>query len=260
MATDPAHPERGNEDFVGSAPGAAVVVDGAGIPGAEHLCRHGVAWYAHALGASLLANLSREGDVDLRAALATAISAVTDMHRDTCHVTHRSSPQAAVAAVRIMDGRLEHLLLADAYVVLDHLGTNPQVLTDPREVDLRRETERALVGRQAGSPAWKETVEAFRAQRNQPGGYWVAKDDPHAAAEAVVGGLTLTELSSVTLLSNGTARLVTSYDVMSWSQLIVSVENDGPEALLRRLRAAEADRPGRLAPDDASIAWWQIVG
>lgn len=41
------------------------------------------------------------------------------------------------------------------------------------------------------------------ARRNQPGGYWIAKDDPHAAEEAVTGGRPLQDLDSVALLSNG---------------------------------------------------------
>ena len=37
------------------------LVDGAGITGAEDLCRHGTAWYAHRLGTTLLARLSLAG-------------------------------------------------------------------------------------------------------------------------------------------------------------------------------------------------------
>lgn len=259
MATGTAHPDRGNEDFVGAAPCAAVVVDGAGIPGAEHLCRHGVAWYARTLGTLFLAGLAPDGDVDLRTVLATAIGTVTDLHRDTCDVTHVSSPQATVSAVRVSDGRLDHLVLADTYVVLDRPGADLQVVTDPREVDVRGKAERALAGLQPGSPAWDETVDALRAKRNRPGGYWVAKDAPEAAAEALVGSLPVAELRGVALLSNGVARLVDPYGVMSWSQLFACAADEGPAALLRRLRAAETDLAERAVPDDASIAWWRVA-
>ncbi len=259
MATDTSDSKRGNEDFVGAAPSAAVVVDGAGIPGTEHLCRHGVAWFARTLGTSLLAGLVDHGAVDIRAALATAISTVTDLHRDTCDVTHVNSPQATVAAVRVTDGQLDYLVLADAYVVLNHIGGTLQVVTDSREVDIRLVAERALAGLPPGSPVWAQTVEAFRGQRNRPGGYWVAKDDPHAAAEAVVGSLPVAELRGVALLSNGTARLVAPYGVMSWRQLIACAGGEGPEALLRRLRTTEADLVDEADPDDASIAWWQVA-
>jgi hypothetical protein len=42
-ATSPGHVGRPNEDFVGDVPGAVVLLDGAGIPGTETICRHGVA-------------------------------------------------------------------------------------------------------------------------------------------------------------------------------------------------------------------------
>ena len=55
---------RANEDFTGAIPTAAVLIDGAGIPGAESVCRHGVAWYASRLGGSLLNLLSLVRDSD----------------------------------------------------------------------------------------------------------------------------------------------------------------------------------------------------
>ncbi|HEY1179012.1 MAG TPA: hypothetical protein VGF17_22900, partial [Phytomonospora sp.] len=52
-------PGRGNEDFAGAVPSAAVVLDGAGgVTGAADVCRHGVAWYTHRLGATLLGLLA----------------------------------------------------------------------------------------------------------------------------------------------------------------------------------------------------------
>ncbi|WP_199286624.1 hypothetical protein [Nocardioides houyundeii] len=69
-ATSAGRVGRENEDFVGAVPGAAVLVDGAGIPGSQHLCRHGVAWYAQLLGGTLLAQLAspdpRHGRVPAR--------------------------------------------------------------------------------------------------------------------------------------------------------------------------------------------------
>ena len=53
MATSPSHVGRPNEDFIGAAPGIVVLLDGAGIPGTEEICRHGVAWYSHTLGTTL---------------------------------------------------------------------------------------------------------------------------------------------------------------------------------------------------------------
>ncbi len=57
MATSPGQVGRPNEDFIGAVPDAVVLLDGAGIPGTEDICRHGVAWYAQTLVATLLARL-----------------------------------------------------------------------------------------------------------------------------------------------------------------------------------------------------------
>jgi len=107
---------RSNEDFVGAVPTAAVVVDGAFIPGAEGACRHGVAWYAHRLGADLLSLVECAGDETLPALLAAAIEQVTDAHGHTCDPADPRSPWAAVAMVRVRHGLVEHLVLGDATV------------------------------------------------------------------------------------------------------------------------------------------------
>ena len=97
---------RLDEDFVGAVPGAAVVVDGAFLPGAEGVCRHGVAWYARRLGGTLLSELGHGDDRGLAALLASAIERVTDEHRPTGDTAHPWSPWAAVAAVRVQAGRV----------------------------------------------------------------------------------------------------------------------------------------------------------
>lgn len=91
-ATSAGHVGRPNEDFVGDVPGAVVLLDGAGIPGTETICRHGVAWYSHTLGAALLERLARERGSDLVATLADAIDEVAGHHRHTCDLANPSSP------------------------------------------------------------------------------------------------------------------------------------------------------------------------
>jgi hypothetical protein len=54
MATSAARADRPNEDFAGAVPGAAVVLDGAAIPGSEAICSHGVAWHTHRIGGAPL--------------------------------------------------------------------------------------------------------------------------------------------------------------------------------------------------------------
>jgi hypothetical protein len=81
MATSAGHAGRPNEDFVGAVPGAAVLLDGAGIPGTESICRHGVAWYTHRLGGALLGRLSRADGQDLSAILAATLDEIAADHR-----------------------------------------------------------------------------------------------------------------------------------------------------------------------------------
>ncbi|MEU5671484.1 hypothetical protein ABZ749_14155 [Micromonospora sp. NPDC047753] len=261
LATSAGSTDRPNEDFVGAAPGAVVLLDGAGIPGAESLCAHGVAWYTHRLGGALLGHLSRGDEPDLAAILATAIGTIAAEHDDTCDIADVSSPQATVAMVRAHHGRLDWLLLADSFLVLDQVDAGPQVITDGREVIARRECSAPLEGVTSGTPEYDRIrascVTALRARRNQPGGYWLAKDDPRAAREAVTGSRLLTGLAGVALLSNGASRIVTSYGLTDWVGVLELLANSGPAGLIRRVRQVEAQAgsgPDAQAPDDATVA------
>ena len=100
-------------------------------------------------------------------------------------------------------------------------------------------------------------IEALWARRNQPGGYWIAKDDPHAAAEAVTGSRPLQDLASAALLSNGAARLVSPYGLTDWPGVVDLLVSAGPADVIRRVRQAEAGMsagPETPVPDDATVA------
>ena len=99
-----------------------------------------------------------------------------------------------------------------------------------------------------------DVVADLRARRNQPGGYWIAKDDPRVAEQAVTGSVARSGLRGAALLSNGAARLVDPYGLEDWSGLLSVIRARGPDALLRRLRAAESER-GLDEPDDATVAY-----
>ena len=258
MASDSGHVGRPNEDFVGAVPGAVVLLDGAGIPGTDSICRHGVAWYAHTLGTTLLAQLSREPGMDLVTALADSIGHVSGQHRHTCDIANPSSPQATVAIIRFGADHADFVVLADAFVVLALPDAGPQVVTDSREVDVRDECASVLRGLTTGTPEYERTklsvIEALRARRNQPGGYWIAKDDPHAATQAVTGSVRLEQLSGAALLSNGASRVVSPYRLAEWPAVLDLIGAKGPGEILRRVREAEAQAID-AAPDDATIAY-----
>jgi hypothetical protein len=268
MATSPGHDGRPNEDFLGAVPSAVVMLDGAGIPGTEALCHHGVAWYSHNLGALLLARLACDGGIDLAAALADSIDQIAAQHRDTCEIANPSSPQATVAVFRVAESRADFLVLADAFVVLDQVAAGPEVVTDPREVEVRRESLLPLRGLPMETAEYEQAhrsaIEVFRARRNQPGGYWIAKDDPRAAAEAVTGSVPLARLRGAAILSNGASRIVDPYRLAEWPAALELLRASGPDAFLRRIREAEAGAgaagalPGFQASDDASVAYCDV--
>ena len=261
MATSAGSPGQPNQDFVGAVPGAVVLLDGAGIPGTESICSHGVAWYTHRLGGALLGRLSRDDGRDLAATLATTLGEIADDHRGTCDITNPSSPQATVLIVRARVGRLDYLLLADSFLVLDEIGGDPKVITDEREVTARRVVTAPLDGVPAGTPEYDRVrdscIETLWARRNQPGGYWIAKDDPHAAEEAVTGSRSLDDLDGVALLSNGDSRIVSPYGLTEWPRILELLGADGPTEIIRRVRQAEAGMsaaPDGSIPDDATVA------
>ena len=105
MATSPGH-GRPNEDFVGAVPGAVVLLDGAGIPGMESVCSHGVAG-THTPSARLFSGGCPANQADLVAALADGIEEVAGQHRHTCDIASSISPQATVAIIRYDEVRLD---------------------------------------------------------------------------------------------------------------------------------------------------------
>jgi hypothetical protein len=261
MATSGGHAGRPNEDFIGAVPAAVALLDGAGIPGTESICSHGVAWYTHHLGGALLGRLSRDDGRDLAGILAAAIEETAAGHRGTCDIGNPSSPQATVVIARAHGGRLDYLLLADSFLVADRAAGGPEVITDGREVTTRRTCLAPLDGIPQGTAEYDRVlgpcIEALRARRNQPGGYWIAKDDPQVAGEAVTGSRPLHGLHGLALLSNGASRIVNPYGLTDWPGVLELLGASGPAEILRRVRAAEAGRPGDPdagVPDDATVA------
>ena len=244
-------PGRGNEDFAGAVPAAAVVVDGAGIPGGEAVCRHGVAWYAGRLGGTLLGLLSGETERGPAALLAEAVERVTDEHRGTCDVSDPVSPSAAVAVLRVSGGRVDHLVLGDCVVVLDRVGAEPVVVSDPREAEISRAYQSLLAAVPAGGDEYRRLLRELRAHRNRAGGFWVAKDDPRAAGEAVTGSCRVADLAGAALLSNGASRIVDRFRLAGWPQVLAVLAASGPAEVIRRVRQAE--ERDAVAPDDATI-------
>lgn len=258
MTSDAAQTVHVNEDFTGAVPTAAVLIDGAHIPGGESTCRHGVAWYAGRLGGSLLGLLSLVRDRSLPALLAEAIEQVTDDHRDTCDVADPISPSATVAILRLSDDLIEYLVLGDSVLVLDRADGAPLVVSDPREVIISRSYRSRLEAAPKGGDEYHRILRELRANRNNPGGFWVAKDDPRAADEAITGSCPISEVTAAVLLSNGAGRIVDGFRLTDWPGAMALLASTGPAEVIRRVRQAEARHA--VAPDDATIAYCTDLG
>jgi hypothetical protein len=227
LATSAGTPGWPNEDFAATAPGAAVLLDGATTwpPGTKTGCIHGVAWYARALGSALLAAVIADPPEPLAQALASAIGEVRARHEHTCDLTNPSTPAATVTIVRAGAGGLDYLALSDSSIAADYGdGREPVIITDD----------------------------------HRP-----AKADPAAALAARTGTIATAGLHGVALLSDGATRITDRYGVQPWAVTIGVIRDRGPAELIGQVRAVEDSDPegarwprGKLR-DDATVIYWQ---
>jgi len=160
-----------------------------------------------------------------------------------------------VAMLRLSNGSVEYLVLGDAVLVLDLHERNPLVVHDPRELTISESYRPALEAAGPGTEAYQGILNELRARRNRPGGFWVAKDDPRAADEALTGSCPIAELDGAVLLSNGASRVVDPYGLLDWRACMQVLHSTGPHAFLRRLRQHEEGRPDGPPVDDASVTF-----
>jgi hypothetical protein len=246
IATQPGSQDSTNEDWAGVlAPGLAVVLDGLSAPdGTGTGCRHGTPWFVSQLGPRLL-TLAADPACSLVDALAEAISQVAGLHPG-CDLTHPGTPSATLVLLRALDGGADYLALADAVLLLD-TADGLTVVSDERVNQLAAK-ERAAANRvPTGSPLKlrrrAQLTRALRRARNRPGGYWVAAADPRAASQAVTGSVPSKSLRRAVLLSDGASRLVDLFKLATWEELLALLDENGPDELLRQVRAAEAVDP-----------------
>ncbi|MFE9695001.1 protein phosphatase 2C domain-containing protein [Micromonospora sp. NPDC005806] len=265
MATSPAKPGQPNEDFTAATPNGVVLLDGAGLSGTTSRCSHGVAWYTRQLGGALLAGLAGDDGQDLAAILAEAIRQTAAAHEGTCDLDDPGTPSATVVMLRATGDDLEYLVLADSVLVLNLASEVPLVITDDREAHIGRHYRAAMDNLTNGTPehdqARRDYVQALRAHRNRPGGFWVAAADPRAADEAILGSRPIKDVTAAALLSDGVSRLADRFNLTDWAGLLAILHDHGPAELIRRVRAAEdSDLPGNRWPrgkthDDATAAY-----
>ncbi|PJJ04451.1 hypothetical protein BX264_4859 [Streptomyces sp. 2333.5] len=272
LATEPGDPQRPNEDYTSVAlpasgqGGVLVLLDGVTPPEEDYGCLHTVPWFTARLGGAMLELSVSHRDMTLPDALAAAISRTADMHRTTCDLSHARTPQATLVAARWSEDTVEHLVLSDSVLLLERTDGSVLPVLDPRLDELppavrdlrafvralpRGSAERAAAGREYGR--------AVEALRNAEGGFFTAAADPLVAARAVTGSTPRSALRSLTALSDGASRWVEVFREGSWADCVALVAGQGPQALIDRVRAAEAADPSCAAHprgkarDDAAV-------
>ena len=226
LATDAGTPGWPNEDFAATAPGAAVLLDGATtLPrGAPTGCLHGVAWYARTLGSALLAEILADPPAPLPRALAAAITTVRGLHEHTCDLDDPATPAATVTAARSAPDSIDYLAVSDSSIVADYGDARPPLI---------------ITGT---SPP--------------------ASTSPGVAQHARTGTLTRRGLRGTALLSDGATRITDLYGILSWPATLAVIRDHGPAELIRQVRAAEdadpdcARWPRTKTRDDATIIYW----
>ncbi|MCX4636214.1 protein phosphatase 2C domain-containing protein [Streptomyces platensis] len=272
LATEPGDPQHPNEDYASVAlpasgqGGALVLLDGVTPPEEDYGCVHGVPWFTARLGGAMLELSVSHRDMTLTEALAAAISRTADGHRDSCDLSHVRTPQATVIAARWSGVTVEHLVLSDSVLLLERADGSVDPLLDPRLDELPpavRELRAAVRALPRGSveraAAGREYGRAVEALRNAEGGFFTAAADPAVAARAVTGSTPRADVRSLTALSDGASRWVEVFREGSWADCVALVSGQGPQALIDRVRAAEAADPARTAfprgkaRDDAAV-------
>lgn len=233
---------RPSEDVVVVLPHAVVLLDGATSLDPE-LPSGG--WYASRLAGELAGRLAGYPDTDLADLLAAAIKTVARDHE----LVPGKSPSSTVALLRWTDSTIEGLVLADSPIVA-FTKNGPAALIDERLATMPRGAgyrDRLTEGGgydENHLVALRKAVETTSTRRNVEGGFWVAEADPDAAHYAERSTWPRDEVTTVLMASDGVACGVDTYHVFAdWSAVRDLAKAAGPEAVLDRVRAAEATDP-----------------
>ncbi|MEE1938805.1 hypothetical protein V1L54_05155 [Streptomyces sp. TRM 70361] len=255
MASEPGSPRRPNEDYASVALPAAgrggtlVVLDGVTPPPADTGCAHGVPWYVARLGGALLELSGSRRDMTLPECLSAAVSRTAEAHGPACDLSHSRTPQATVVLARWDEETVEHLVLSDSALLVEDVDGTVTPVLDAR-LDVLRRTARTLPA--ADRAAYLEGL------RNTADGFFTAAADPAVTARAVTGSTPRDRVRALAALSDGATRWAEVFRLGDWAGLLALLREEGPEALIARVRAAETgDRDGTAFPrgkahDDAT--------
>ena len=254
-----------NEDAYGFRADGLWVLDGASALGAPSTVEgmSGAAWLS-ATASAFLATVSWDGR-QLTDVLADLLDHVAEQGRriglgkadpacsdPSCSDCSERFPTATLSLARQRDGDLLDLcLLGDSPIVLAEPGGRTRVFLDPQFAGVE---ERLLEPVRAGIAAGDDPGAVYRRaravllerrrRRNTAGGAWVLSDVPEAARHAFTCTLRLRGGEELLAMSDGFARLVEPFGLVSdHRELLAAVGRGEAESLLRRLREAERADP-----------------
>ena len=233
-------PGHVNEDYAICGNEWAVVLDGATAPaGVDSGCIHDVPWLVRHLAAAISRRILLDS-ASLQDLLAGAIKETRDAHAGTCDLANPDSPSSTVSIVRVLNGAIDYLTLADSPIVIR--GADQALV--PAIDD-------SLAHLPGGRPY---SLELVRSLRNKPGGFWVASTDPEAAYHAVTGSRPFEAGTEVGIFTDGVSRLVESYGY-EWEHVFSILETSGPGGVIALVRTAEREHPlrGVKQYDDATV-------
>lgn len=238
-----AGPGGASEDVVLVLRNAVAVLDGAtSLRPTEHTG----GWYATELAAKLRPRLET-GGAELAESLATAISETATAHG----LRPGSAPSSTVSILRWNESSVDALVLADSPAVV-FTDSGAEVVSDDRLAELSvpngggyRQRLRAGGGfDELHGQNLREAVDETSRWRNVEGGFWVAEADPLAAYRAVVRSWPRSRVESALLASDGVSGGVEQYESYpDWPALLNHAHEQGPQAVLDRVRAAEESDP-----------------
>ncbi|UOX91342.1 hypothetical protein MUY14_12205 [Amycolatopsis sp. FBCC-B4732] len=245
-----------SDDKIFVAPNAVIVLDGASafrpVPVPASV-------YAADLGQRIAQALNEHPDIDLRAAVRSAIEATTS----NLALRPGDSPSSTVTILRRRGDQVDVFALGDSVAVLPG-----GIVTDPRIDDLDLEPRRAYRERLASGAGYDDTHQALlrelqtqqAARRNTAGGYWIAEADPGAADHAVIAEYPVEHVPWAVLATDGAYDTITHLGLDDWPKLS---QADGAQlaAILEQCQSWEDEAdPGAIElprakqHDDKAIA------
>jgi hypothetical protein len=251
------------QDRCFTAEGLVVVLDGASAYDPTVSPEAGE--YVDTLGPTLVEQIESHPGVDLREAVAEAISQTADK----LNVVPGKGPSSTVSIVRCGARTVDILVLGDSPVVIHSTDGSEEIVVQHRMKHIAPELRQLYRERLANGNGYNEQHRALLREiqrrevsmRNRPGGYWIAEADPAAAVSATLVTRPLEVCARIVVYTDGVLTLGVE-DLGLLAPLTASSAHDGDlEALLQVAQRWEEEcdpqgvrRPRSKEHDDKTVA------